>query len=174
MLKFQIRSATLPDFATIIRLVHNFLIEMYGVSSTAIYDWGEAWQDFETRLLQTLNRKEDDEFAYPCAADHRVEIAEVVGDEAQPIGLIEASILDPAPIFRPVRIVHIHAVYVRPHYRRRGVGTALLQSAMEWGRQHQCSQAQLSVLPLNPARQLYRTLGFNGFGTELRKELRYS
>jgi ribosomal protein S18 acetylase RimI-like enzyme len=168
---FQIRRANQHDFATIIRLIHALLGEMYALSSKAIADQSEAWQDFEKRILQTLNREEHGEYAYPCAADHLLEIADTIGGEVLPIGLIEASILQPTPIFRPLRTLHIHAVYVLPRYRRRGVGTALLRAALEWGQQHGCRQAQLSVLPHNPARRLYQALGFNLRGLEMRKEL---
>ena len=171
MFDFQIRRATQHDFATIIRFAQALLSEMCALSDKAITDQGEAWQDFETRILQTLNRAEHDEDAYPCAADHLLEIAETIGGDAVPIGLIEASILQPLPIFRSVWTLHIHAVYVLPRYRRRGVGTALLRAALEWGQQHGCRQAQLSVLPHNPARRLYQALGFNLRGLEMRKEL---
>jgi ribosomal protein S18 acetylase RimI-like enzyme len=171
MFDFEIRCATQHDFATIIRFVHAMLNEMYALSDKAITDQGEAWQDFETRILQTLNRAEHDDNVYPCAADHLLEIAATSGDEALPIGLIEASSLPPSPIFRPLRTLHIHAVYVLPRYRRRGVGTALLQSAIGWGQHHSCRQAQLSVLPHNPARRLYQALGFNLYGLEMRKEI---
>ncbi len=171
MLDFQIRRATQHDFATIIRLVHALLGEMYALSSTAITDQGEAWQDFETRILQTLNHEEHGAYAYPCAADHLLDLAETIGGAGLPVGLIEASILQPAPILRPVQTLHIDAVYVVPPYRRCGVGTALLRAAIDWGRQRHCRRAQLSVLPHNPARRLYRQLGFQMLGLEMHKDM---
>lgn len=176
MFGFQIRRATQHDFATIIRFVHAMLSEMYALSSKTLTDQGEAWQDFEARILQTLNRAEHGEYTYPCTAGrdiahHLLELADTIGGEVLPIGLIEASILQPMPIFRPARTLHIHAVYVLPRYRRRGVGTALLRAALDWGQQYGCRQAQLSVLPHNPARRLYRALGFTVCGLEMRKEM---
>jgi ribosomal protein S18 acetylase RimI-like enzyme len=168
---FQLRRATQHDFATIVRFVQAMLGEMYALGSKAITDQGEAWQDFETRVLQTLNRAKQGEAAYPCAADHLIAIADMIGDTMLPVGLIEASILYPAPIFRPQQTLHIHAVYVLPRYRQRGVGTALLRAALDWGQQSGCRQAQLSVLPHNPARRLYRALGFTVCGLEMRKEI---
>jgi ribosomal protein S18 acetylase RimI-like enzyme len=171
MFDFQIRRATQHDFANIIRFVHAMLSEMYALRGDKLFDQSEAWRNFESRVLQALSRAENDEHAYSCAADHLLKIAEMIGAEALPIGLIEASILHPAPIFRPIPTLHIHAVYVLPRYRRRGVGTALLQSAIEWGQQHGCRLAQLTVLPRNPARRLYRALGFTAVGLEMRAEL---
>jgi ribosomal protein S18 acetylase RimI-like enzyme len=168
---FQIRRATHHDFATIIRFVHTLLSEMYALSRRELSDHSEAWRDFESRVLQALNRGENDEYPYPCAADHLLEIAEMIGSDVLPIGLIEASSLHPTPIFRPVQTLCIHALYVLPPYRRRGVGTALLRAAIEWGQQHGCLQAQLSVMPHNPARRLYQKLGFTVYGLEMRKEM---
>ena len=171
MFNFQLRPATQHDFATIIRFVHAMLSEMYALGSRELTDHTEAWLDFESRILQSLGCDENGVHAYPCAANHLLEIAETFGGEAVPIGLIDASILHPTPTFRPVQTLHIHAVYVVPRYRRRGVGTALLRAAIDWGQQYGCLQAQLSVLPHNPARRLYRALGFSVFGLEMRKDM---
>jgi GNAT superfamily N-acetyltransferase len=168
---FRLRPAAQLDFTTIIRFVQAMLSEMYTLSSCNLADHAEAWLDFEARILQTLSRAEHGEEAYPCAADHRVEIAETSGGGRLPIGLIETSILRPTPIFRPAQTLQIHALYVLPRYRRRGVGTALLRSAIDWGQHHSCRLAQLSVLPHSPARQLYQKLGFCALGLEMRKEL---
>jgi len=173
---FQIRHAAQHDFATVVRFVHAMLGEMYALSSKALSDQGEAWQEFETRILQTLSCAEDGSSRYPCAADHLLEIAEMIGGDDPPraasaVGLIEASILYPTPIFRPAQTLCINSLYVLPKYRRRGIGTALLCTAIDWGRHHGCLQAQLSVLPHNPARRLYRELGFSVFGLEMHKEM---
>jgi ribosomal protein S18 acetylase RimI-like enzyme len=171
MFDFQLRRATRHDFATIIRFVHAMLSEMGALRSREHFDRSEAWLGFESRVLQALSCDENGDPSYPCAADHLLEIANTIGGEALSIGLIEASILQPAPIFRPLRTLHIHAVYVLPRYRRRGVGTVLLRTAINWGQQHDCLQAQLSVLPHNPARRLYQELGFTACGLEMRKEM---
>ena len=171
MFDFQIRYATQHDFATIIGLVQALLSEMYMLSSCELSDHSEAWLDFESRILQALSCAEDGEHTYPCAADHLLEIAEANDGEPASIGLVEASILPPITIFRAVQTLQIHALYTLPRYRRRGIGTALLRTAIDWGQRHGCLRAQLSVLPHNPARRLYRQLGFNIFGLEMRKEL---
>jgi GNAT superfamily N-acetyltransferase len=168
---FQLRHATQHDFATIIRFVQAMLSEMYTLSRRELSADSEAWLDFESRILQALNCDEISEHPYPCAADHLLEIAETIGGEVLPIGLIEASSLRPTPIFRPVQTLYIHALYVLPYYRRRGAGTALLRAALDWGQRQHCRCAQLSALPHNPARRLYRQLGFQVFGLEMHIEL---
>lgn len=176
MTDFGIRPATPYDFATIIRFVQALLSEMYALSQRKLSDHSEAWLDFESRILQALSGDENGEQLYPCAAGqyiahHLLEIAEVISGDSSPVGLIEASILHAVPIFRPVQTLCIHALYVLPHYRRRGIGTALLRAAIDWGQQQHCQQAQLSVLPHNPARRLYQELGFKVYGFEMRKEM---
>jgi ribosomal protein S18 acetylase RimI-like enzyme len=168
---FQLRRAAQHDFAAVIRFVHAMLVEMYALGSRELPDHSEAWLDFESRILQSLSRDENGAHTYPCAADHLLEIAETIGGEVLSIGLIEASILHPTPPFRPVQTLHIHALYVLPDYRRRGVGTALLRAALKWGQQQHCRRAQLSVLPHNPARRLYQALGFSIIGLEMRKDM---
>ncbi len=170
---FQIRRATRHDFATIIRFVHALLSEMYALGNGGLSDYNEAWLNFESRVLQSLGDNENRSIThtYPCAADHLLDLAETTGGEVLPIGLIEASILHPTPVFRPVQALHIHALYVLPTHRRRGVGTALLRAALAWGQQHHCQRAELSVLPHSPARRLYQALGFDTFGLEMRKDM---
>lgn len=171
MFECQLRRATQHDFATIIRLVHAMLSEMYALSSRELSDQSEAWLGFESRVLQALSGDENGGPRDACADDQLLEIAEAIGGTVLPIGLIEASILHPVPIFRPEQMMQIHAVYVLPRYRRRGVGTALLRTAISWGQQRGCLRAQLSVLPHNPARRLYQELGFTVYGLEMRKEM---
>jgi ribosomal protein S18 acetylase RimI-like enzyme len=171
---FQLRPATQHDFATIIRFVQNLLSEMELLSQRELTDQAEAWLDFDSRILQTLSCDENGDHTYPSAvgryiAHHLLEIAETIDDAASPIGLIEASILQPVPIFRSVQTLYIHALYVLPSCRCQGVGTALLRAALDWGRQHHCLQATLCTLPHNPARRLYQKLGFTVDGLAMRK-----
>ena len=171
MFDFQIRRATRHDFATIIRFVHALLSEMYALGNGGLSDYNEAWLNFETRVLQSLSDDEHGGHTYPCASDHLLELAHTIGGESLPIGLIDSSILHPTPVFRPVQTLHIHALYVLPTHRRRGVGTALLRVALAWGQQQHCLRAELSVLPRSPARRLYQALGFKTSGLEMRKDM---
>lgn len=171
MFEFAIRRATQRDFAVIMRLMHALLGEMYALNRAALFDQGEAWRDFEMRLWQALPRESHDAEGQAGAPDHLLEIADHSGSDVIPIGLIEASVLCPVPRYRLESTLQIHAVYVLADYRCHGVGTALLHSALAWGRQNHCQQAQLSVLPHNPARRLYQALGFTIAGVVLRHDL---
>src|SRR5262249_19931377 len=62
----------------------------------------------------------------------------------------------------------IWGVYVAPEARGRGAGAALLQTALDFGRQIQgLEQVLLAVAAVNAAaRALYRTAGFEAWGME--------
>jgi len=171
VLDFRLRHAAQHDFTTIIRFAQAMLNEMEVLSNRELTDRAEAWLAFESRILQTLSRDENGDHIYPCAADHLLEIAEMIDGAESSIGLIEASLMPPRPPFRPVQTLYIHALYVLPPCRCQGVGTALLRAALDWGRRHHCLQAQLCALPHNPARRLYQELGFTVVGLVLRQEL---
>ncbi len=168
---FQIRSVTQHDFAAIVHLIRAMLSEMYALQGRELSDGDEAWLDFEDRIERALRCDENGSHLDPCAADHLLQMAELIGGDSPPIGVIQASIIHAAPVFRPVQTLYIHALYVLPEYRQHGVGTALLHAALVWGEQLGCVEAELSVLPHNPARQLYKQLGFQVRGVEMRKEM---
>jgi GNAT superfamily N-acetyltransferase len=170
---FQLRLATSLDFTIIIRFVQAMLSEMKLLSHLELTDRAEAWLDFENRILQTLSCDENGDHIYPCAADHLLEIAEMIDGAESPIGLIEASLIPPRLPFRPVQTLYIQALYVLPPCRCQGIGTALLRTALDWGRHHHCLQAELCTLPHNPARRLYQELGFTVMGLVLRQELSF-
>jgi GNAT superfamily N-acetyltransferase len=89
----------------------------------------------------------------------------------QLVGVVEASAASRPPISRPSLILHVHALYVAPDHRRRGIGRDLLEAVLAWGRARGCAEAQLSVLTENPARKLYESLGFEPFELEMRLAL---
>ena len=92
-------------------------------------------------------------------------------DGSAPCGMLDASIQAPEEVFAPRRMVHIHALYVQPGWRKKGVGGKLLEAALEWGRQNGCQEAELNVLAGSPARALYESMGFVPFEVNLRRSL---
>ena len=76
-------------------------------------------------------------------------------------------------LWTPMRIAIIYDLYVRPDWRRKGIGTALLQEAMKIMRQEGATHVRISVLVGNePALRLYKKLGFREHVITLVKELR--
>ena len=68
-------------------------------------------------------------------------------------------------------ICHLFAMWVAPEFRRRGVGRAVLESALDWMKQKGAKEAHLSVTEGNiEAFTLYRSLGF--LDTSRREPLR--
>ena len=64
---------------------------------------------------------------------------------------------------RPARLCHVVSIAVRESYRRRGIATAVLRTAMRNGRDaHDASECYLEVRVSNePALELYEKLGFS-------------
>jgi GNAT superfamily N-acetyltransferase len=92
--------------------------------------------------------------------DHLFRIAETADTPPAAIGVVEARVLYPPRIYSICRVLHIHSLYVVPEHRMRGVGQALMRSALEWGKRRRCLEAELSTLACNPARTLFEELGF--------------
>jgi GNAT superfamily N-acetyltransferase len=98
-------------------------------------------------------------------------LAESEEPPAAPLGIVEASITEPHPVFEAKRILHLHSLYVDPAHRRSGIGLQLLEAALQWGRDRECVEAELNSLVGNPGRHLYESLGFRVFELELRRSL---
>ena len=65
----------------------------------------------------------------------------------------------------------ITEMYVRPRFRRRGIGRALVEAALDWGRKRGCRQFHLLVDPSNHAGQaFYAGLGFQVDAWEMRRD----
>lgn len=66
----------------------------------------------------------------------------------------------------------ITEMYVRPVFRRQGVGKALVQAAVGYGRARGCAEMHLLVDPTNAAAQaFYEAAGFCRDSWEMRREL---
>jgi ribosomal protein S18 acetylase RimI-like enzyme len=64
-------------------------------------------------------------------------------------------------------------MYVRPECRGTGLATALVESLIEYAREHHVEQIQLTVTASNPrALRFYRRMGFSEYGLE-RNALKY-
>jgi len=65
----------------------------------------------------------------------------------------------------------ITEMYVRPQFRRRGIGRALVEAALDYGRQRGCREFHLLVDPSNVAAQAFYTmLGFQVDSWEMRRD----
>ena len=79
---------------------------------------------------------------------------------AAPVGMVwgKADAGDP-------RLVHVYQMWVAAQARGRGLGAALLNEVIEWGRRHHAHTVRLAVSIGNePAAALYRRAGFEVVG----------
>ena len=66
----------------------------------------------------------------------------------------------------------ITEMYVRPSFRRRGIGRALVEAAVAHGRERGCRELHLLVDPQNvEAQAFYRALGLELDSWEMKREL---
>ena len=65
----------------------------------------------------------------------------------------------------------ITEMYVRPQFRRRGIGRALVEAALDFGRKRGCREFHLLVDPSNePGQAFYVELGFQVDSWEMRQD----
>ena len=107
---------------------------------------------------------------------HEEEGGHVLVAEAEgvgPVGFVLLRSRVERPLWTPRRTAIIYDLYVRPDWRRRGVGTALLEEAMKIVRQEGATHVRISALADNePALRLYKKLGFREYMITLDKGLK--
>ena len=67
-------------------------------------------------------------------------------------------------------VVYLISMWVHPQYRRRGVGSALIERVLEWTREMSRSRVFLDVRThVVDAQQMYRANGFTPTGVEIQE-----
>jgi ribosomal protein S18 acetylase RimI-like enzyme len=97
----------------------------------------------------------------------------VAEDGGQPVGFVTVLARVPfegldSPAGEYAYVMDLH---VRPPYRRRGIGTALMREAERYAMAQGARDLRILVLSANPAVRLYRALGFQQYSEALRKPL---
>ena len=145
MSDFTIRQATPGDATALVRLAREVGAEPEGwlISTTEWRGTGD-----ERRYLRSLRRSRD--------------AAVFVADTSEGIvGRLSVG-RDPHPASSHVADL---GLMVAKGHRRRGIGRALLDQAVEWARGAKVSKLELHVFPHNePAIQLYDAFGFRREG----------
>ncbi len=92
---------------------------------------------------------------------------ETGGEKPEVVGYAVGMAQEPPAIFEPQMYTFVSDLYVKPEYRRQGIGTALVERVRGWGWVKGINRLSL-VLPVNsPAQRLYEKLGFKPIQTML-------
>jgi GNAT superfamily N-acetyltransferase len=155
-----IRKATAQDLHLMVDFLRRLLADMAVVGghpvSTAPDPWTQMAAEFRDHLQEP-----------GCL--HL--LAETTDTPPKAVGWAFARSTERDAVYAPARVLHVHAVYVAPSHRRQGIGRALLAQILDWGRSISCTEAELNVLVDNPARALYRELGFSALEIEMTRKL---
>lgn len=145
MSDFTIRLASPGDALALVRLARDVGAEPEGwLISTS--EWRGAGE--ERRYLRSLRR----------SRDTAVFVAEA------PEGIVGRLSVGRDPHPASAHVADLGLMVAKDH-RRRGIGRALLERAVEWARGAGISKLELHVFPYNePAIQLYETFGFRREG----------
>ena len=145
MSDFRIRQAAPGDAAALVRLAREVGAEPEGwLISTS--EWRGAGD--ERRYLRTLRRSRD-AAVFVAEADEGIVGRLSVGRDRHPASAHVADL----------------GLMVAKGHRRRGIGRALLEQAVDWARGTGVTKLELHVFPHNePAIRLYETFGFRREG----------
>lgn len=95
----------------------------------------------------------------PGLRQHPATLVFLAWDAERPVGV--AVCFSGFSTFAARPLLNIHDLSVRPEWRGRGVGRALLRAIAAWAREHGCCKLTLEVLDHNAAaRGLYASEGF--------------
>ncbi len=136
--------------------------------------WGEL-ADFHSALdpaFQPAPQWEREYGAYLRALLARDDALAVVAREGEQIvGYAVGRITTMPPFFAHRHRGYIHDVYVRPPYRRRGIGRRLVEELLTWLRRRGVTLVELSVAAGNEALPFWERLGFRVYMHQMKLDL---
>ncbi len=94
--------------------------------------------------------------------------------DGEVVGCVEAEIVEPyeKELYRITKAGHINSVFVSREYRNKGIGTKLINEAMEWIKSQGIEICTLSVVTGNDiALTAYEKLGFRPERTKMWKQI---
>lgn len=132
-------------------------------------DFGNQRQREDLVLLLDLYAQDEMGRGAPLATEVRAQLAERLAEiphcrawlayeDDTPVGVIVAFLA--FSTFRARPLLNLHDVAVRPGYRGRGIGQALLAAAEADARELGCCKITLEVRVDNVAQRLYQRAGF--------------
>lgn len=89
-------------------------------------------------------------------------LALVAEEGGEVVGYVTATLREKPPLYANPRVLQIDTVAVAPRRQHRGVGRALLDGALAWGREQGAQSAEITTSFYNvPARATWRKFGFD-------------
>lgn len=100
-----------------------------------------------------------DDFATLVDSDRAIVLAVI--DNGSVVGFLAGYDSDASPTRQPVRYATLRSMYVAPHARDNGAGTALVKAFIDWARQQGCVEAHVDAYTDNDgAQRFYERHGF--------------
>ncbi|MFZ5825574.1 MAG: GNAT family N-acetyltransferase [Bacillota bacterium] len=96
-----------------------------------------------------------------------VMVAEELEGKPTIVGYAVGMLQEPPAIFKPELYTFISDLYVTPEYRRKGIGSALVERVRGWGFLKGAYRLSLIIPTGSPAQGLYEKLGFRAIQTML-------
>ena len=136
-----------------------------------VHEIVEIWKgfmDFHGDIDPSLQRREDGHEHFEKYVREKIDSDDatvlVATDEEKAIGYSIVYISNHPPVLKMERYGFIDSLTVRSEYRRKGVGTAILNKMYEWFDSRDITRIQLNVLPNNVAgNSFWRKKGFRDF-----------
>jgi GNAT superfamily N-acetyltransferase len=154
-----LRDARDGEAGVIVQMIREMVTDMAGYGGNAPATDHAAWEKIAAKVADEIR-----------GTSAKYVIAETADGDVVGIGGAELITLSGA--FAPKKTLHITAIYVVPHFRRGGIGSALLTRILDWGRAAGSEQCDLNVLTKNPARSLYERHGFSVHEVKMVRALR--
>jgi GNAT superfamily N-acetyltransferase len=126
--EITIRDATHDQVGTVMQMIRHMVADMADHGGYAPATDDAAWRTMIDAIAEEIK-----------GTGSRYLIAE--STDGKPVGAAGGRLIDLHGAFAPMKTLHISAVYVLPQYRRGGIGAALLEKLMDWGRTAGASNA---------------------------------
>jgi GNAT superfamily N-acetyltransferase len=109
----------------------------------------EEQAEYDTRFVpagDALARWQNDYREWVRAEMWRIFVAEMGG---KVVGFVSAQPWYPAPIYEAATEIYINELYVRPTYRRHGIGRQLINAVRQWAEERGATRIRAGVLSSN-------------------------
>jgi len=153
----------LPNPNLTIRRLTNEDVADFSAAAKLLDDMSQLHAEKVPEVFDGSQPPKDTNYVAELVAETKNQIY-VAKEDGQVIGVLRASIhtAEDAPGWRVRRYGSIEAMFINPKSRRRGVGIAMMQTALDYFKQAELEMAELNVWDFNrEAQALYRKLGFS-------------